>query len=343
MPTGSDAAEVRLNGQKSARNRSLVWAFKIAVVGLVIWFVRRTIAGAWSQLDQYPWAFHPGWIALAGGLYLLALLPAALFWYCSLRTLGQQPGVWEALRAYYVGHLGKYVPGKAMVVVIRTGLIRSHRVDTGVAAASVFLETLTWLAVGSFLAATYLAAKASHVDMVFWAALGLMAATGTPTVPPVFSRLARLAGVGRRDPATVEKLHRLGYGTSLLGWLLMSIGWGLMGLAYWATFRAMGLPGIQGLAELPRYTAAVALAVVAGFVAVVVPAGVGVREAALAAITIPYLKALTPKAELAAWTAAVVFRLVSVVSEVGISSILYWYPAVCSHSGKKSEISNPKS
>jgi uncharacterized membrane protein YbhN (UPF0104 family) len=260
---------------------------------------------------------------VAAVFYILALLPPALFWYCCLRALGQHPRFWEAVRAYYIGHLGKYVPGKALVIVIRAGLIRGDRVDTGVAAASVFLESLTWIAVGSVLAAGYLATSLSRTDPVFWVAVGAMAVTGIPTLPHFFPHLARLAGVGKRDPEVVEKLHRLGYQTTLIGWVLMSIGWILMGLAYWATFRAVGLPGAEGLAELPGYTAAVALAVVVGFVAIFIPAGLGVREATLAKVMIPYLRGITAKAELAAWGAAILFRLVSVVSELGVSGILY--------------------
>jgi len=295
----------------------------LLIVAVVVWFVGRTMVEAWSQLDQYPWQFHAGWILAAGGFYLLGLLPAAIFWYWCLRALGQHPHFWEALRAYYIGHLGKYVPGKAMVVVIRAGLIGGHRVDTGVAAASVFLETLTWIGVASFLAVGYLAASASRADAVFWAALAGMAATLLPTLPPVFPRLARLAGVGRSDPEIVEKLHRLGYRTTILGWSLMTIGWVFMGVAYWATLRALGLVGVELVPELPRFVAAVALATVAGFVAIFIPAGVGVREATLVEIIIPYLRGVTVKAELVAWAAALLLRLVSVVSELGISSILY--------------------
>jgi hypothetical protein len=312
--------------KRSVWNRWLWPAIKLAIVALVIGFVWRTIADAWSQLGEYPWGFHAGWLAAAGGFYVLGLLPAALFWYGCLRALGQHPRFWEALRAYYIGHLGKYVPGKAMVVVIRAGMIGGHRVDPGVAAASVFLESLTWISVASFLAAGYLAASVSHTDALFGGAIVLMVATGIPTLPPVFPRLARWAGVGKADPEIVAKLHRLGYGTTLLGWTLMPIGWVFMGLAYWATLRAMGLPNIAGPDELPRYTAAVALAVVVGFVAIFVPAGVGIREATLVRLVIPYLRGLegvTAKAELAAWGAAVLFRLVSVVSELGVSVILY--------------------
>jgi hypothetical protein len=308
---------------RPAWRRWLPAAVTLLILAVVVWFVGRTIVEAWSQLGQHPWQFHVGWIVAAGGFYLLALLPPALFWYQCLWAMGQHPHFFEAIRAYYIGHLGKYVPGKAMVVVIRAGLIGGRRVDVGVAAASVFLETLTWFAVGSFLAAGYLVATASRTDTVFWAALALMIATGLPTLPAVFPRLARLAGVGRADPEIVEKLHRLRFGTIFLGWFLMTVGWILMGMAYWATLRALGFSEVALVPAMPRFTAAVALATAAGFIAVVVPAGVGVREAALVKIIIPYLRGVTRQPELVAWAAALLLRLVSVVSELGISSILY--------------------
>ncbi len=51
--------------------------------------------------------------------------------------------------AFFASQLGKYVPGKAMVVVIRTDMVRGDQVKTAPAAASVFVETLTWLFVGA--------------------------------------------------------------------------------------------------------------------------------------------------------------------------------------------------
>jgi len=302
-------------------------AVKLAVVLLVVWFVRETLARAWKELhqDEYPWAVQPGWIALSGGAYLLALLPSGVFWYFALRRLGQDAGFAEAMRAYYIGHLGKYVPGKATVVILRTGLIAGHRVHAGIAAASVFLETLTWLAVGSFWAAAYLAISLRGEHVAFWGAIGLMFLAGLPTCPPVFKRLARLARIGRSDPVIAEKLDRLNYGTLLLGWLGMGLGWAAMGFSFWATLRGMNVPSTDVVQELPRFTASVALATVAGFMVLFVPGGLVVREAVLVGLMLPYLRGVlgVAKPEAVAWISVALFRLVSVVSEVLISGILY--------------------
>ena len=45
-----------------------------------------------------------------------------------------------------------------------------------------------------------------------------------------------------------------------MGWGLMLISWGLLGLSYWAALEAMGIPGLDPIAQLPRYTASVSLA-----------------------------------------------------------------------------------
>ncbi len=306
----------------SSRKRWLIRIVKLLVLALVVWAVRRTLIDAWNQLDQHRWHVEPVWLAASAALYLLGLFPAALFWYRTLRVLGQQARLRDAIRAYYIGHLGKYVPGKAMVVVLRAGLIRGERVNTGVAAASVFVETLTMMAVGSFLAAAILAVGFREEGWIVAGAVGLMLVSGLPTIPPIFRRLARLAGVGK-DPAVAAKLERLGPATLVLGWAAMTFGWCLMGLSYWAVLRAMAIPGLDPVAQLPRYVAAVSLAMVAGFLLLVLPGGVGVREAALVKLIIPYLAQRVPHAELAAWASAALLRIVWLLSELGISGILY--------------------
>jgi len=309
--------------EQSTRKKWLLRGIKLAIVALVFWAVWGTLSKAWGQLDEHRWHLQPAWLIVSAGLYLLGLLPAGIFWHRVLLALGQDARFGETMRAYYVGHLGKYVPGKAMVVVIRTGMIRGHRVDTAVAAVSVFLETLTMMAVGAFLAAAFLAASLGDQGLAFWGAVGLMLCSGLPTLPPVFKRLVRLAGVGRSDPAIAKKIEKLSYRTLLIGWALLVLSWGLLGLSYWATLQAMGIAGLDPIGQLPRYTASVSLATVAGFLVLVPPGGIGVREAALAESMIRYLATLTPQAELAAWASAFVLRLVSLVSELAISGILY--------------------
>ena len=178
----------------------LIVAVKLLIVVLVAWFVRDTLVKAWRQIGEQTWHWQPFWLLSAGAIYLIGLLPAAAYWHYVLKVLGQDARWVNTLRAYYIGHLGKYVPGKAMVVILRTGMVRGQGVDTGVAAVSVFFETLTMMAVGAFMAAGILAVRLRE-ERDFWGAIGMMIISGLPVVPPIFRRLARLAGIGKSDPA----------------------------------------------------------------------------------------------------------------------------------------------
>jgi hypothetical protein len=336
------------NPTRSGARRWLAIAVKLLIVVLVVWAIHRTVAGAWVKLSAHPeqlWAIRPGWLLASGLLYLVGILPEGLFWHRALRSLGQDVRLGRTLRAYYIGHLGKYVPGKAMVVVMRTGLVCGPGVDAGIAAASVFLETLTMMASGAFLGAVLLIAHDPWHSLLFWktaggdgsaalpgmfgrvsvhglwllGSLAMLLATGLPTLPPLFARLTRLVGVGRSDPAVAAKLTQFRYRTLLEGWLMMFVGWGFIGASLWATLKAVGAPDIDLLRQLHLYTAATALALVAGFVSQV-PSGAVVREAVL----MQSLPLFFPRlGEDVALLSAVVLRLVWLAAEVVISAILY--------------------
>jgi glycosyltransferase 2 family protein len=293
----------------------LLVAIKLLIVVVVVWFIRRTIVEAWREIESHPLHIDYWWLAAAGGLYLLGSLFCGIFWHRALRAMGQDVGFWTAIRAFYVGHLGKYVPGKAMVVILRAGMIRGPGVDAPLAVVSVFFETLTMMAVGALMGAGIVAVWFRGQPLLFWAAMAIMAAAGVPTLPPVFRRLVRIVNLGKLPPNQLEKLDSLGYGTVVLGWTLNAVGWTILGLSYWAVLRALGAADNNPLDQLHLYTAAVALATVAGF-ASFVPGGAVVREAVLAELM---LKQVGTTIALAA---AVLLRLVWLLAELAMSAAL---------------------
>lgn len=319
--------------KKSTKKKWLKRLFHLVVLCLVAWFVRDSVLKAIAELrDQeakgFDWQLDPLWVVVAGLFYLAGSLPMGLYWYRVLRALGQHPRVPEALRAFCIGHLGKYVPGKAMVVVLRAGLLKSERVSAAVAAASVFLETLTMMAVGAFLSAGILALR-PHDDLQqhVWLiplALGLMVAAGLPTVPPIFRRLVLKLGVPKGDPTIVDKVKNVTWGLVGTGWMAMFVGWTLLALSLWATLKAMGIEGLEPIGHLHFYIASVSLAMVAGFLSLI-PGGVFVREAILMAILGVYLAKVVevPQVEAVAVVSAILLRLIWLVSELLASGILF--------------------
>ncbi|MFZ5831118.1 MAG: lysylphosphatidylglycerol synthase transmembrane domain-containing protein, partial [Planctomycetota bacterium] len=256
---------------------------KLLVLGLVVWFVHDALIGAIEKLGEAEFHWRPGWLLLAGVLYSIGLVPTGFFWCRVLRALGQPVQFFPAVRAYCIGHLGKYVPGKAMVIVLRAGLVRSGGVDLGIGAASVFVETLTTMSVGAVLGAAVLAVRLRDERFLFWGSLGMALVGITPTLPPVFRRLVRLARISRSNPEAAAKLSGLGFDTLLIGWVTSVVAWLFLAVSLWATFRGMGIHDAPLFAYLPEYVAAVTLSTVAGFLSMI-PGGFGVREAVLLSV-----------------------------------------------------------
>ena len=313
----------------------LINVFRFIVLALVIWGIARVVADARASFaaENLSWqGLRWRWLLVSVVAYEGGLLVMGCFWYRVLHALRQRPSFLETMRAYHIGHLGKYVPGKAMVVVLRASLIRGVQVDIVVAGISVFIETLTMMAVGAFWAMVVLLVQFREITTLRWLAVGLIIATVAPTLPPVFRTLVR-----RLRPTFQTHFDEItaGYTFGLVaqGWLACTCGWALLAVSFWATLKAIPYADpLENLATMfPVLLASVALAVVAGF-ASLLPGGMVVREWVLDRLMVPQI------GEVAAFAGAIVLRLVWLLTELVISVILYFglsSPAQDANSSKR--------
>ncbi len=280
----------------------------IVVVGLAV-----TIRDAVHQfstdndkrqlLQQIRWPY----LGIAAGLYGLGLLPAAYYWFQVLRRWDVPVTAPRAVAAHIQGHLGKYVPGKAMVVVLRVTAIAGPEVSPLVATVAVFVETLTMMATGGAWSGAVIALS----DVPTWLvglASGLVIAAAVPTVPPLFRVVLKRLNRGREKVVSWDAYD---WSTFAAGWLWMSGTWLLIGGAFAAIVYAI-VPTASA-ADLLLASAAMGLAVVAGFVSLL-PGGAGVRELILTAVLTPRL------GPAAALTAALLARVVFLGVELAASA-----------------------
>jgi len=306
----------------------LIFAGKLAVIGLLVWGVRATLEKALEALAEHEWDIHPGWLVSSGALYLLGMVPAALFWSWLLKSCHQEVTVGEAVRTHFLSQLGKYAPGKALVLIIRAGLLRKPGVETTVVTASVFFETFTVMAVACTMAMVILfiwfptttvplpiggghtlEIRMSYASVVLWLMMG------GPANPKIFRLMAKLLGVNRLNPNAAKKLGDLTFASLTPGWGMLTLGWVLQGLSL--GFVLQGLGGGGNLIEdLPLNTAAVCLSVVAGFLTFI-PGGLGVRELVLIPLLAPRYGDGT------ALVSAIILRLVWMAAETLVTVCLY--------------------
>src|SRR5437764_2776367 len=148
---------------------------RVLLVGVVVVAVGWQFCSILRKPDLWarPVRLRPGALAAAAALYAAGLGFSALFWYLLLRLLGQHPSGRATLRAYFVGQLGRYVPGKLVGLGMRARLLTGPGVRLGVAVLTVVYESLTTIASGVLLALVVLALRGPAAPALGWRALPL--------------------------------------------------------------------------------------------------------------------------------------------------------------------------
>ena len=295
---------------------------------LVLVAVGRYIARTWQDLKAQGESIRldPGWLAGSLGLYLLGLCCFGLFFWRIMNASPSPVRLAPALRAYLISHLGKYVPGKAMVVVLRAGLIAPYGARPATSAFATLYETLVMMVAGGLGAAVGFAIRpippveirlgsGSAIPLPpAWLGLGMGAGFLVLALPRVFPRFLALVSVPFPNVGA-ESRPRFTIALLAEGLVLSIAGWALLGMSQVAVIRAMGTGGAS-----PDHwvviSSGVALATVAGFAVAIFPAGLGVRELVLMATLAPAL------GRGAAVVAALVLRLAWVAAEVLIVAVL---------------------
>jgi uncharacterized membrane protein YbhN (UPF0104 family) len=337
--TGTVIAE---KGWRSKHFRAFVLRF--AILGIVVYFLFLTIRNAWRQVVDSGLELEWGavdWWAFAWSIPfgMLALLPPCFAWQRIVADFGQKVSWPNSFYAYFLGHFGKYVPGKAMAVVLRVGELHRHGVAARPAIVSVFIETLTGIATGAILGACLIVAVdvPAWVKFAAWACIPFaMLALMPHTFRWVVNRVAK-SRIGKMPPKIAEAIDgRMMLRTVFAG----LVGWLLQGTALWLILLALGnacessLQAIGSGGQIPESlrggvwsihgwvvcVASVSLGALAGFVSML-PGGAVAREVASTWI----LATIVPQP--IALLATIVMRITSIISEmsmIGIAKCIQW-------------------
>lgn len=253
----------------------------LLAVGLGVLAVRdrwHDVRGAAGQLD-------PTSIGVAAAAVLAGLFATMLSWRAVLADLGSHLPVRAAMRVFFLGQLGKYLPGSVWWLVGQVELAADEGVPRRRTAAAGTVAVLLSLVTGLTVAAILLPVVGLTAAVRYWPALAAVPVMLLALHPRVINggldRVVRLAGRERLE----HPLSRRG--------LFRALTWAFTAwLAFGVHVAVLAADlGASGPRAVTLAVGGFALAWSVGFVAIVVPAGIGVREAALVAALGPVLAA----------------------------------------------------
>ncbi len=270
----TDPAEPSSSSGRQARLASTGVGAVLGLAALV--FVGRALLRDRAQIGDALDEAEMGWVGLAVVLAALGMLAIAVPWRHAIRLLGDDLPVRQVVPRYFLGEIGKYVPGGVWPILGRGELARRGGVRRAAAYGSVFLSLFALYLAAMFVVVGGLPSLLSGDDGTGpIVVLGLLP-LGLVALHP------RIVGIGI---ALVERIARRRLELPVPPWR-SSIAlvaryvpaWLAIGGATWAVARS--LDPTVGVAEIG---AAATLSWLIGFVLVPVPGGVGVREAAFIA------------------------------------------------------------
>lgn len=257
-----------------ARRLFVVAAVAAAAAAVVL---ERDAVGA--ALARASWPL----VTLAAVLSLVNVLLAALSWRSVSAGLGAPLGLRDAGVVYLVGQVGKYLPGGVWNLVASAELGSDRGVARRRTVGSLLVAVLLSAAMGGLLVLLTLPGAPGpwedHGWLVLLAPLAVVA-----VLPGVLDRaLAALLRVTRQSPVQ----ERIGGASTAAACAWSLLSWVAVGLQVLVLTLAVGAE--PGMELLRLSVGGYALAWVVGFVLVVLPAGVGAREAVLALALAPVL------------------------------------------------------
>lgn len=260
--------------------RKTWWRAGQFVLGaLIVGFAARQVVRNWDDVRRTPLHWEPRPLLLLASVLLVWCMYALLVgaWRYLLTSWQQRLDGWTAARIWTVSSLGKYLPGKVWAIAGMALMAQRAGVAPWAAVGSaVILQALaigTGVAVAAALAWPELAARYPHAGPLM-AGLVVASAVGIGLLlnAAFVRRLLKFAGVSAgENPVPSGRAVFVGVVTNLVAWC----GYGV---ALWVLCRGL-LPD----APLPVSTAIAAFAAsyIAGFLALIAPGGVGVREGVL--------------------------------------------------------------
>lgn len=268
------------------------------------------------QARSLGWGPRPAWLlaglALAtGNLFLMAGVWVRLF-----RSLGGTIPLRDGIRVWVVTNLGRYIPGKVWQLTGLAAYMREREGKGAVALSSAVVFQVVTIGTGSVVGAALLGGQLAGTELVsvptIVSLVLLLALAMNPTI--VHAATSRIAG-WMGEGVEVGRLRGVDLAHAGIG---MVCAWIVYGLGFWCVARGLGVTTIGPALA----TGGFAASYVIGYLALIAPGGLVVREGALTVLlagvgAVPAAGAAILAIVARVWTTASELLALLVVAVVG--------------------------
>jgi hypothetical protein len=264
-------------GSKPPRSRGVRLALQVGIAVVIFGFLVLTVIDQWSEIQSEGVHFHVAWLIPAVIILPFFFVISAFGWDLILRFLGHPIGFGRAQVAWGQPLLARYVPGSVLYVLGRVLLSERAGVPRRITVASIVYEQAI-SAISAIVVAAYFIIRHPDLqgDPIRWAVLLLIPLAILLLHPKVFGPLANKAlGALGRDPLPAV--------IPLQGVVVMivfySLNWIVISFGIWCTARSVTFIPFN---DILLVGSAQAIGYFAALVTIVLPAGLGARDAAFA-------------------------------------------------------------
>ena len=265
------------------RSGSLIYlgvALLFVILGLVGW--REELTDLVADARGFAWRWQPGMFALAVLVTAPALVATGATWVYLYRASGAGMSYRDGTAAWIGSNLGRYIPGKIWQLAGLASYAKaSGHPGAGAISTSILLQAVTLLT-GLAWGAAVLGARLLGSDRTALIQLaGVVVLLIVLVQPSVIGFIARIAGRLLNEPSAGAIP---GTGHTFRAAAVLFLVWALYGLGFWLLCRAT--VGGQAAPSFVESTGIFAASYIMGYLVLVAPGGILVREGAMAALLV---------------------------------------------------------
>ena len=291
---------------------------KIAIILAIVFFIGKTVVTDWQAVRSYEWRIQPIFLLFSCIGFLAAFSFLVWIWRSVLTAFGYPISYREAWSIYFIGNLGRYIPGKIWTVAGVAYMAGKSGVPAVIAGtAAVCAQAYSILSSFVFFVLFFILRNQVFSGVTFlW------------TLPVPFVLIVVFLIPDNLERALNFVLIRFGKeqitlnistAAALKITMFYLASWILFGVSFW--FVVSSVAG-QGLFNPLYLSGAFAVSYIIGYLAFFAPGGIGVREGMLS-----LLLAGTISTGVAA-VLAVVLRLIITVVELGCVATVFFQKGV---------------